>query len=209
MTTNLFTPLQLGPYVLPNRLVMAPLTRARAGVDRIPNTLMADYYAQRASAGLIISEATQISPQGIGWVETPGIHTNEQVQGWKLVTDAVHAKGGRIFLQLWHVGRASHPDFQPNGALPVSASAVQPAGEINTPLGKKPFVAPRSLELDEIPGVVQQFADATKRAREAGFDGVEIHGANGYLIDQFLRDGTNQRSDAYGGSVANRARFLL
>lgn len=206
---DLFTPIQLGPHSLTNRLVMAPMTRARAGVERLPNALMAEYYAQRSTAGLIITEATQISEQAAGWTETPGIHTDEQVKGWQQVTDAVHAKGSKIFLQLWHVGRASHPDFQPNGALPVSASAVQPAGEIHTPLGKKSFVTPRALDLDEIPGVVQTYADATKRAQDAGFDGVEIHAANGYLIDQFLRDGVNQRSDAYGGSLENRARFML
>jgi len=206
---DLFTPIQVGALTLPNRIIMAPLTRARAGVERLPNALMKEYYVQRATAGLIISEATQISEQGSGWVETPGIHTPEQVKGWQTITEAVHAAGGRIFLQLWHMGRASHPDFQPNGALPVSASAVRPQGDAHTPHGKKPFVTPRSLELEEIPGVVQQYVDATLRAQEAGFDGVEIHGANGYLIDQFLRDGSNQRTDAYGGSIANRSRFLL
>ncbi|MBM0742049.1 alkene reductase [Phormidium sp. CLA17] len=206
---DLFTPIQVGALTLPNRIIMAPLTRARAGVERLPNALMKEYYVQRATAGLIISEATQISEQASGWVETPGIHTAEQVKGWKTITDAVHAAGGRIFLQLWHMGRASHPDFQPNGALPVSASAIRPQGDAHTPHGKKPFVTPRSLELEEITGVVQQYVDATLRAQEAGFDGVEIHGANGYLIDQFLRDGSNQRTDAYGGSIANRSRFLL
>lgn len=206
---NLFQPVQVGPYTRPNRIVMAPLTRGRAGKDRIPNALMVKYYTQRTSAGLIISEATQISEQAAGWAETPGIHTDEQVKGWQAITEAVHAEGGRIFLQLWHTGRASHPDFQPGGALPVSASAVRPAGVIHTPQGKKPHVTPRALELDEIPGVVQQYAEAAHRAQEAGFDGVEIHAANGYLIDQFLRDGVNQRTDAYGGSVENRARLLL
>lgn len=206
---DLFTPIQVGALTLPNRIIMAPLTRARAGVERLPNTLMKEYYVQRATAGLIISEATQISEQGSGWVETPGIHTTEQVKGWQTITEAVHAAGGRMFLQLWHMGRASHPDFQPNGAMPVSASAVRPQGDAHTPNGKKPFVTPRSLELEEISGVVQQYVNATRRAQEAGFDGVEIHGANGYLIDQFLRDGSNQRTDAYGGSIANRSRFLL
>lgn len=209
MTANaLFEPIEMGALELRNRIVMAPLTRARAGAERIPNALMAEYYRQRASAGLIISEATHVSEQGIGWVETPGIHTDAQVKGWRLVTDAVHQEGGKIYLQLWHTGRASHPDFQVGGALPVSASAIAPNGFAHTPLGKKPYVVPRALEIDEIPGVVQTYADATRRAQDAGFDGVEIHGANGYLIDQFLRDGSNHRTDAYGGSVENRIRFL-
>jgi N-ethylmaleimide reductase len=170
---------------------------------------MAEYYVQRASAGLIISEGTQISEQGAGWNESPGIHTAAQVQGWQRITEAVHQAGGRMFLQLWHTGRASHPDFQPGGVLPVSASAIAAVGEAHTPKGKKPYVTPRPLELDEIPAVVQQYADATRRAQEAGFDGVEIHAANGYLIDQFLRDCSNERTDAYGGSLENRTRFLL
>jgi N-ethylmaleimide reductase len=206
---DLFTPIKMGALALPNRILMAPLTRARAGVERLPNELMKEYYRQRATAGLIISEATQISEQASGWVQTPGIHTDEQTNRWQMITDAVHAQGGKIVLQLWHMGRASHPDFQPGGGLPVSASAIRPAGEVHTPLGKKPFVTPRALELDEIPGVIQQYVEATKRSQDAGFDGVEIHGANGYLIDQFLRDCSNQRTDAYGGSVANRARFLV
>jgi N-ethylmaleimide reductase len=209
MTANsLFEPIQVGAIELRNRMVMAPLTRARAGVERIPNALMVEYYRQRASAGLIISEATHVSAQGIGWVETPGIHTDAQVQGWRHVTEAVHQEGGKIYLQLWHTGRASHPDFQVGGALPVSASAIAPIGDAHTPLGKKPYVTPRALETDEIPGVVQTYADATRRAQDAGFDGVEIHAANGYLIDQFLRDGSNHRTDGYGGSIANRLRFL-
>lgn len=206
---RLFSPLQVGSLELPNRIVMAPLTRGRAGAERLPNDLMVKYYAQRADAGLIITEATQISEQGAGWDESPGIHTEAQVKGWQKVTEAVHRNGGRIVLQLWHTGRASHPDFQSGGALPVSASAIAINGDSHTPNGKKPYVAPRPLELDEIPGVVQQYAEATRRAEAAGFDGVEIHAANGYLIDQFLRDGVNQRTDAYGGSIANRARFLL
>ncbi len=206
---KLFSPLTVGALELPNRIVMAPLTRGRAQQERIPNDMMVQYYALRADAGLIISEATQISEQGAGWNESPGIHTDAQVKGWQKVTNAVHQNGGRIVLQLWHTGRASHPDFQPGGVLPVSASPIAIKGEAHTPKGTKPYVAPRALELDEIPGVVQQYADATLRAREAGFDGVEIHAANGYLIDQFLRDGVNQRTDAYGGSVANRARLLL
>jgi N-ethylmaleimide reductase len=206
---NLFTPIQVGANQLQNRMVMAPMTRSRANADRSPNPLMAEYYSQRASAGLIIAEATQISPQAAGAINTPGIHTDNHIQGWRLVTDAVHAKGSKIFLQLWHTGRASHPDFQPNGATPVSSSAVTPAGEIHTTRGKQPFIQPRALELDEIPAIVQTYAEATKRAQAAGFDGVEIHAANGYLIDQFLRDGVNQRTDAYGGSIANRLRLML
>lgn len=205
----LFQPLQLGAIALSNRIIMAPLTRGRAGVSRIPNDLMRQYYEQRASAGLIISEATQISEQAAGWEQSPGIHTPEQVEGWKPITEAVHQKGGKIVLQLWHMGRASHPDFQPGGQLPVSASAIAPSGEIHTPQGKKPHVAPRALELEEIPGVIEQYVLATRNAKAAGFDGVEVHGANGYLIDQFLRDGSNHRTDAYGGSVENRARFLI
>jgi N-ethylmaleimide reductase len=208
-SNDLLSTYQLGRLKLSNRLIMAPLTRGRAGQERIPNGLMAEYYTQRASAGLIISEATQISEQGAGWNESPGIHTAAQVKGWQHVTESVHKAGGRIFLQLWHMGRASHPDFQPQGALPVSASAIAAVGEAHTPTGKKPYVTPRALELDEIPGVVQDYAEATRRAQAAGFDGVEIHAANGYLIDQFLRDGSNHRTDAYGGSVENRARFLL
>ena len=205
----LFQPIQLGALNLKNRIVMAPLTRGRAGVERTPNALMTEYYRQRASAGLIISEATQISEQAAGWVETPGIYTNAQIQGWRAITEAVHQEGSYIVLQLWHTGRASHPDFQPGGAQPVSSSAVTPPGEIRTPEGKKPYVTPRALASDEIPGIVAQYAEATRNAQAAGFDGVEIHAANGYLIDQFLRDGVNQRTDAYGGSIANRTRFLL
>lgn len=207
--TTLFKPLTLGALTLSNRIIMAPLTRARSGVSRIPNDLMQEYYRQRASAGLIISEATQISEQAAGWQQTPGIYTTEQIAGWQQITEAVHQRGGKIVLQLWHTGRASHPDFQPQGSLPVSASAIAPQGEIHTPLGKKPFVTPRALRLDEIPGIVEQYGIAARNAKTAGFDGVEIHAANGYLIDQFLRDGTNQRTDKYGGSIENRARFLL
>src|SRR4051794_35052837 len=204
----LFTPATVGDLELPNRIIMAPLTRGRAGAERIPNDLMVEYYRQRASAGLIISEATQISPQGAGWVDSPGIHESAHVRGWERVTEAVHSAGGRIFLQLWHMGRASHPDFH-NGELPVAPSAIAISGDgIRTPKGKKPYVAPRALALEEIPGVVQQYAAAAQLAKDAGFDGVEIHGANGYLIDQFLRDGSNRRTDRYGGSIENRARFL-
>jgi len=208
-TLQLLSPVRLGDLELPNRVLMAPMTRQRAAAGNVPTDLNATYYAQRASAGLIVSEATQVSPQGVGYPGTPGIHDDAQVAGWRLVTQAVHAQGGRIFLQLWHVGRISHPDLQPDGALPVAPSAIAPAGEAMTPAGRKPFVTPRALAGDEIPGVVGQFAEGARRARDAGFDGVEIHGANGYLIDQFLRSGTNTRTDRYGGSTANRARFLL
>jgi N-ethylmaleimide reductase len=206
---KLFTPYSLGPQALPNRIVMAPMTRSRAGQGNVPGPLNALYYTQRASAGLIITEATQVTPEGQGYISTPGIHSDEQVEGWKLVTKAVHDAGGRIFLQLWHVGRISHPSYQPNGQLPVSASAIAPEGNIYTPQGMKPFVAPRALDLSEIPGVVQQYRAGAQNALEAGFDGVEIHAANGYLIDQFLEDGSNKRTDAYGGPIQNRARFML
>lgn len=206
---NLFSPFQLGRYTLPNRLVMAPLTRNRAGVGNVPVPLNAEYYGQRASAGLIISEATQISPQGVGYPGTPGIHSAEQTEGWKLVTKAVHQQGGRIFLQLWHVGRISHPLLQPNGALPVAPSAIAPEGTASTPEGEKPFVTPRALATEEIPGIIEDYRKAAENALSAGFDGVEIHSANGYLLDQFLQDGTNKRSDRYGGTLENRTRFLL
>ena len=207
-TDHLLQPFRLGDLSLPNRVVMAPLTRGRAGRERIPHALMAEYYVQRASAGLIISEATTISEQANGWLESPGIYTDAMEAGWRQVTAAVHAAGGRIFLQLWHLGRASHSDFH-GGRPPVSASAVAIAGDgIHTPLGKKPYETPRALETGEIAGVVADYARAAARARAAGFDGVEIHAANGYLIDQFLQAKTNHRTDAYGGSVENRARFL-
>jgi N-ethylmaleimide reductase len=205
----LFEPLRLGQLVLPNRIVMAPLTRQRAALGNVPTAMNARYYAQRASAGLIISEATQVAPEGQGYAHTPGIHTDAQSEGWRLVTDAVHHAGGRIFLQLWHVGRISDPCYQPNRGLPVAPSAIAAPGEAHTPDGSKPFVTPRALELEEIPRVVAQYAEGARRARAADFDGVEIHAANGYLIDQFLLDGTNHRSDIYGGSIENRARFLL
>lgn len=206
---TLLSSFQLGPNRLANRMVMAPMTRSRAGEGNTPTPLTATYYRQRASAGLILTEATQVSPQGVGYPSTPGIHSEEQVAAWRQVTEAVHAEGGKIFLQLWHVGRISHPSMQPGGELPVAPSAIQPQGTVYTATGPQPFVTPRALETAEIPGVVEQFAQGARRALEAGFDGVEIHGANGYLIDQFLRDGTNHRTDAYGGSVENRARFLL
>lgn len=205
----LLTPFQLGPYTLPNRVIMAPLTRNRAGAGNVPTPLNALYYAQRASAGLIISEASQISPQGMGYPGTPGIHSPEQVAGWRLVTEAVHGRGGLIFLQLWHVGRISHPDLQPDGALPVAPSAIAAAGKAMTYQGMQPYVTPRALDLAEIPSLVEQYRQAARHAQAAGFDGVEIHAANGYLLDQFLRNGTNQRTDLYGGPVVNRARLLL
>ncbi len=205
----LFSSFQIGSVSLPHRIVMAPLTLMRAGAGNVPQPLNAQYYAQRASAALIISEATQISPQGVGYPYTPGIHSSEQIAGWKLVTQAVHDRGGRIFLQLWHVGRVSHPSLQPNGALPVAPSAIAPEGMAATYEGEKPFVVPRALETEEIPEIVEQYRQAAKNAMEAGFDGVEIHSANGYLLDEFLQDGSNQRSDRYGGSIENRARFLM
>ena len=209
-TPNLFTPVRLGALVAPNRIVMAPLTRMRAGPGRLPTSLMAEYYAQRAAAGLIINEATAISQQGTGCPNSPGIYTDEQVKGWQSVTEAVHQAGGRIFLQLWHMGRISHPSFQPNGGLPVAPSAIAPrTGQVLTNSGMQPYVVPRALRKEELPGIVAQYAAGADRAKTAGFDGVEIHNANGYLLDQFLRDGTNLRTDEYGGPVRNRARLTL
>ena len=207
-TPDLFSPYRLGDLPLPNRILMAPMTRSRAGAGSVATRLMAAYYEQRASAGLIVTEATQVSTQGVGYPGTPGIYSDEQVAGWKLTTDAVHRGGGRIFLQLWHVGRISHPSLQPGGALPVGPSAIAAQGEVYTAAGPQKFVAPRALDAAEIPGIVRDFAEGARRAQAAGFDGVEVHGANGYLIDQFLRDGANQRTDQYGGSVENRTRFL-
>ena len=208
-TPNLFTPFRLGPYELRSRVVMAPMTRNRAGEGNVPTPMNAEYYAQRAGAGLLVTEGSQVSPEGVGYPGTPGIHTSAQVEGWRGVTEAVHAKGGRIFLQLWHVGRVSHPSLQPGGALPVAPSAIGIADEkLYTPRGLVPFVTPRALETDEIARVVEDFAEGARRAYAAGFDGVELHGANGYLIDQFLRDGSNHRADRYGGTAENRARFL-
>lgn len=209
MTIDLFTPLRAGDLDLANRIVMAPLTRNRAGPGTAATALMAQYYAQRAGAGLIISEASQISASGVPYPNTPGIHTPAQVEGWRLVTDAVHANGGRMVLQLWHGGRVSHPSLLPNGMLPVAPSAIRPAGNAITPEGMQPFVTPRALTMAEIPGLVADYEQAARNAKYAGFDGVEVHAANGYLIDQFLRDGTNTRTDRYGGSIANRARFLI
>ncbi|WAS96774.1 alkene reductase [Nannocystis punicea] len=205
---NLFDQYDLDGLELPNRIVMAPMTRSRAVEGNVPNPLAATYYQQRASAGLLITEASQVSPQGVGYVRTPGIHSAAQVAGWKRVTDAVHQAGGRIYLQLWHVGRVSHPDFH-GGELPVAPSALPVEGEAFTHEGRKKIVTPRALRRDEIPGIVEQFEKGAENAKAAGFDGVELHGANGYLLDQFLRDGSNQRTDEYGGSIANRARFPL
>jgi len=205
---TLFDPVRIGAWALPNRIVMAPLTRSRAGAERIPNALMAEYYTQRASAGLIISEATAVTPNGVGYADTPGVWSAAQVEGWKLVTQSVHNAGGRILLQLWHVGRISDPMFL-NGELPVAPSAIAPAGHVNLVRPKKRFVTPRALALEEIPGIVEAYRVGAKNAVRAGFDGVEVHGANGYLLDQFLQDKTNHRTDAYGGSIENRARLLL
>jgi 2,4-dienoyl-CoA reductase-like NADH-dependent reductase (Old Yellow Enzyme family) len=204
----LLSPLALGSLSIPNRLIMSPLTRCRAGADRVPTALIAEYYRQRAGAGLIISEATSVSPQGVGYHGTPGIWSAEQVSGWQQVTDAVHAAGGRIFLQLWHVGRISDPELL-GGDLPVAPSAVAAAGRVRQLRPVRPYVTPRALETEEIAGIVEDFRRGAVNARRAGFDGVEIHAANGYLIDQFLQDSTNRRVDRYGGSVENRARFLL
>lgn len=207
--TDLFSPISLGPYQLKNRIAMAPLTRNRAGSGKVPTELAAEYYAQRASAGLIIAEATQIMPEGQGYQDTPGIHSAEQIAGWRKVTDAVHAKGGRIFLQLWHVGRVSHVSLQPGGQPPVAPSAIAAKTKtfVNNTFAETS--EPRALRLDELPGIVAAYAQAAKNAVAAGFDGVELHGANGYLLDQFLRDSSNKRTDAYGGSIENRAKLLL
>ncbi len=206
--TILFDPVRIGVWNLPNRIIMAPLTRARAGAERIPNALMAEYYTQRASAGMIISEATSVAPMGVGYADTPGIWSPAQVAGWKLTTESVHKAGGRILLQLWHVGRISDPMFL-NGALPVAPSAITPAGNVSLVRPLKPFVTPRALGLEEIPGIIDAYRRGAENAKLAGFDGVEIHGANGYLLDQFLQDKTNHRTDAYGGTVENRARLML
>jgi 2,4-dienoyl-CoA reductase-like NADH-dependent reductase (Old Yellow Enzyme family) len=205
---DLFTPIRLGDLDLPNRIFMAPLTRARSGASRVPNALMVEYYRQRASAGLILSEATVVSPQGIGYADTPGIWSAEQVEGWKAVTRAVHQAGGHIFLQLWHVGRVSHPTFL-GGQLPVAPSAIAPSGHVSLIRPQTGYVVPRALAREELPGIVESFRLGAVNAQAAGFDGVEIHGANGYLLDQFLQDRSNHRTDDYGGSIANRARLLL
>ncbi len=208
MTNILLDKINLGKLELKNRIIMSPLTRARAGKTRIPNELMAKYYSQRASAGLIISEATSISPQGVGYANTPGIWSSEQVEGWKLTTKAVHEKGGKIVLQLWHVGRISDPIFL-NGELPVAPSAIKPEGHVSLVRPIKEYVTPRALEAQEVKDIVRDYKKAAQNAKDAGFDGVEVHAANGYLIDQFLQTKTNKRADEYGGSLKNRARFLL
>ena len=211
MTTSpsLFSPVRIGALELPHRVFMAPLTRCRASEGNVPNAMNVEYYQQRASAGLIISEATSVSPRGHGYPNTPGIYTAAQAEGWKKITEAVHAQGGHIFLQLWHVGRISHPSYQPNGELPVAPSAIKPRGQVFTGTAMMDYEVPRALETSEIPGIIAEYEHGARLAKEAGFDGVEIHNANGYLPDQFLRDGTNQRTDSYGGSVENRARFTL
>ncbi len=207
--TSIFDPIKIKDLQLPNRIIMAPLTRSRAvGGARVPNALMAEYYVQRASAGLILTEATAVTPQGVGYADTPGIWSDEQVEGWKAVTSAVHKAGGRIFLQLWHVGRISDPEFL-NGEPPVAPSAIAARGFVSLLRPKREYPVPRALRLDEIAGVVEAYRKGAKNAKLAGFDGVEIHGANGYLLDQFLQDGSNKRDDAYGGPVENRARLML
>ena len=208
--TGLYSPFQLGPITLANRMVMAPLTRNRAEPGNVPGPMTIEYYAQRASVGLIIAEATQVSAQAQGYIATPGLHTPEQIAGWKKVTDEVHARGGKIFVQLWHTGRMSHTAFQPGEKAPVAPSAVRANAKTYIPgAGYVDTSEPRALALDEIAGIVDDFRTAARHAIEAGFDGVEVHGAHGYLIDAFLRDGSNKRTDAYGGSIENRARFLV
>ena len=209
MTTSLFDPVRFGDIALANRIVMAPLTRDRAGPGRTPHALNAEYYAQRASAGLIVTEGTQVGPLGQGYLDTPGIYSPEQLAGWRLVTDAVHARGGRIVAQIWHVGRISHTSLLPPGEQPVSSVAKLANTKTFTPAGFEPVSAPRALSTAEIAGVIDEFRLAARRAIEAGFDGVEVHGANGYLVEQFLRDSVNDRTDRYGGSIENRARFLI
>jgi N-ethylmaleimide reductase len=209
MTMDLFSAVSLGSIALKNRMVMAPLTRNRAGEGGVPQDLNATYYAQRATAGLIVTEATPISAMAHGYPNLPGIYTDAQVAGWKRVSDAVHAEGGKVVVQLWHVGRISHPSLLPNNVLPVAPSAIKPAGQAFTDEGLQDYVEPRALDIDELPLIVQDYIHATKCAMSAGFDGVEIHAANGYLLDQFLRDGSNQRTDRYGGSFENRARLLM
>jgi len=206
--STLFDPIQIGDLHLHNRIIMAPLTRCRADAGRVPNALMAEYYVQRASAGLIISEATAVEPMGVGYPDTPGIWSAEQVRGWRNITQAVHAAGGKIMLQLWHVGRISDPIYL-NGELPVAPSAIQPAGHVSLVRPLKAFVTPRALATEEVADIVEAFRQGAENAKAAGFDGVEIHGANGYLLDQFLQSSTNQRTDRYGGSLENRARLLL
>jgi len=209
MTTSLFDPVRVGDISAANRIVMAPLTRDRAGPGRTPTPMMATYYAQRASAGLIVSEGTQISPEGQGYLDTPGIYSAEQIAGWRRVTDAVHQQGGKIVVQLWHVGRISHLSLLPPGMVPVSSTARRAGGKTFTAQGFEPVSAPRALTTEELPRVIEDYRRAARNAIEAGFDGVEVHGANGYLLEQFMRDSINDRTDAYGGSRENRARFVV
>lgn len=206
--SKLHEEIKVGAWTLPNRIVMAPLTRCRASSGRVPNELMAEYYRQRATAGLILTEATSVDPMGVGYPNTPGIWSDEQAEGWKLVTEAVHAEGGRILLQLWHVGRISDPVYL-DGKLPVAPSAIKPEGHVSLVRPLKDFETPRALDLPEISAIVEAYRKGAENAKRAGFDGVEIHGANGYLLDQFLQDSTNEREDAYGGSIENRARLML
>ena len=206
--TSLLSPLKAGAFNLKNRVVLAPLTRTRASEGRVPNAMMLEYYVQRASAGLQLTEATSVTPMGVGYPDTPGIWSDEQVAGWKSITDAVHEAGGIILLQLWHVGRVSHPSYL-NGELPVAPIAIAPEGHVSLVRPKANYVVPRALDLSEIPGVVEAYRKGAINAKRAGFDGVEIHGANGYLLDQFLQDSTNKRTDVYGGPIENRARLML
>lgn len=206
--STLFSPIQIGELKLPHRIIMSPLTRCRASVGRVPNALMAEYYTQRASAALIISEATSVDPMGVGYPDTPGIWNEDQVQGWKQITEGVHKAGGQMLLQLWHVGRISDPIYL-DGKTPVAPSAIKPEGHVSLVRPKKSYVTPRALELKEIPGIIEAYRKGAENAKKAGFDGVEIHGANGYLLDQFLQDKTNQRNDQYGGAIENRARLML
>ncbi len=208
MTNTLFDPITVGAWNLPNRIFLAPLTRARAGASRVPNALMAEYYRQRSSAGLMFTEATSVTPMGVGYADTPGIWSAEQVEGWKLITKTVHEQGGHIVMQLWHVGRISDPIFL-NGETPVAPSVVRPGGHLSLVRPMKEFVTPRALATEEISGIVEVYRTGAQNALAAGFDGVELHGANGYLLDQFLQDSTNRRTDEYGGSVENRARLML
>ncbi len=205
---TLFDPIRVGDLDLPNRVLMAPLTRARATDDRVPTPLMREYYVQRASAGLILSEATSVTPMGVGYANTPGIWSAEQVEGWRAITEAVHRAGGRMFLQLWHVGRISDPSLL-HGAAPVAPSAIAARGHVSLLRPQRPYPVPRALATEELPGVIAEFRRGAQNAQQAGFDGVELHGANGYLLDQFLQDGSNHRDDGYGGSIENRARLLL
>ena len=207
--TDLFSPLNVGAIDIKNRIIMAPLTRNRADHDLVPTEIMVEYYRQRASAGFIITEATLISDDGVGYPFIPGIYNQQQVAAWKKITDAVHENGGKIVMQLWHCGRVGHSSMQPSGNVPMAPSAIKPAGEVMTYEGMKPYETPRAMTLDDIQRIRQQFKQAAQNALDAGFDGVEVHGANGYLLDQFLRDGSNHRSDNYGGSLENRARLLF